>query len=103
MLSFVWVRIIGVLIEPEIRTLEIVELVSQAIGKLVEIDERSLGGSGPICIRVRCPNPAQLSVALPSFYFGVSGMTLTIELDEDLPTTRSLPHPQTHRPPLIGR
>jgi hypothetical protein len=99
-LSSVWVRILGFLVEPEIRTPEIVELMSQAIGKLIEIDARTLCGTGPIRIRVLCPDLAQLSIILPPFYFGAAGRSLTVELDDDLPASRSPPRPSD--PPSDG-
>jgi hypothetical protein len=99
-LSSVWVQILGFPVEPEIRTPEIVELMSLAIGKLVEIDAGSLGGSGPIRIRVLCPDLAQLSIVLPPFYFGIAGRSLTVELDEGLSVTRSPPRPSD--PPSDG-
>jgi hypothetical protein len=97
-LSIVWVRVFGFPNKVEVRTTRGVELVAQAIGKLVEVDMVSLAGIGPVRLRIMCPNPDILPGPLPTFFFGEVGRTLTVELAVD--HLRSTPPPDD--PPSDG-
>ena len=86
-LGSTWVRIHG--IPDEARRSDCVEFISQALGKLEEIDVRSLAGSGAVRRRVLAPEPAKLPGLLPPLYFGGCGgnhgAILRVELDEVQP------------------
>ena len=92
-LDSTWVRIHG--IPDEARRSDCVELISQALGKLVEIDVRSLAGSGAVRLRVLAPEPAKLPGLLPPLYFGGCGgnrgAVLRVELDEAMPRSPTPP------------
>jgi hypothetical protein len=64
-LSTVWVRVLGFPNEVEVRTNRGIELVAQAIGKLVEVEMVSLTEIGPVHLRVMCPNPEMLPAPCP--------------------------------------
>ena len=53
-----WVRIHG--IPEEARRSDVVELLSRPLGKLAEVDVRSLPGSGAVRLRVLVPEPGKL-------------------------------------------
>uniref|UniRef100_A0ACD5XGU1 Uncharacterized protein n=1 Tax=Avena sativa TaxID=4498 RepID=A0ACD5XGU1_AVESA len=80
-LSEVWVRISG--IPHEARRPEVVALLSQAVGKLTEVDMSSLPGHGPIRLRLLCPAISVFLVSLPRVFFDRVGRDLLVELDEE--------------------
>ena len=80
-LSTVWVRVHG--IPSEARKEPYLELISQAIGKLVSVDVLSLPGDGPVRHQVMCPDPSALDYTLPRFFFGLKGRSLVVELEKE--------------------
>jgi hypothetical protein len=80
-LSSVWVRVHGSPVEA--RKDSFLELISQAIGKLEEVDGQSLAGQGPIRLRVLCPDPSKLNCSILPFFFGKDGRTLVVELESE--------------------
>ncbi|KAK1613119.1 hypothetical protein QYE76_036792 [Lolium multiflorum] len=80
-LSEVWVRVHG--IPEEARTDQILELISQIIGKLVTVDPLSLPGAGPVRMLILCPDPTKLACTLPHVFFGKGGRALTVEVEGD--------------------
>ena len=77
----------------EARKKHILELIARPMGRFVELDERSLAGSGAVRIRLLCPEPAKIPGSLPPFFFGGEGgerqAILDVELDEDRPRSPS--------------
>ena len=86
-LATVWIRIHG--IPSEARAEPFLELISEAVGKLMEIDAGSLPGDGPVRLRVRALDPSKLNVTLPPFYFDGVGRTLVVELEPEGDQPRS--------------
>jgi hypothetical protein len=88
-LSDVWIRIIGM--PDEAKNVPMVKLISQAIGKYVEVDLSSLvAGSEAVRLRVLCQDPEKVPGTLPMTYFGpTDGRILIVQLDEG----SSLPPP----------
>ncbi|KAM0867146.1 hypothetical protein ACQ4PT_042150 [Festuca glaucescens] len=80
-LSEVWVRVHG--IPEEARSEHIIELISQAIGKLVTVDLLTLPGTGPVRMLILSPDPAKLTCTLPQFFFGKGGRALVVEVEGD--------------------
>jgi hypothetical protein len=80
-LSSVWVRVHGV--PEEARKDSFIELISQAIGKLVEVDRRSLAGQGPLRLQILCPDPSKLTTTISLFFFGRVGRSLSVELERE--------------------
>jgi hypothetical protein len=78
-MSEVWVRVHG--IPEEARREHILELISQAIGKLIAVDPLSLPGLGPVRMLILSPDPSKLSCTLPHFFFGRGGL-VEVEGDE---------------------
>jgi hypothetical protein len=68
------------------------ELISQAIGKLEEVDGQSLAGQGPVRLRVLCPDPSKLNCSISPFFFGKDGRTLVVELESEENQGGSMPH-----------
>uniref|UniRef100_A0ACD5Z009 Uncharacterized protein n=1 Tax=Avena sativa TaxID=4498 RepID=A0ACD5Z009_AVESA len=96
-LSEVWVQLSG--LPHEARRPEVVALVSQAVGKLTELDMSSLLGLGPIRLRLLCPAIYVFPVSLPRVFFDRVGRDLLVELDEELsgpggPPSPSVPGPR---------
>jgi hypothetical protein len=92
-LSSVWVRVHGV---PEAaRKDPFIELISQAIGKLVEVDSRSLAGHGPLRLQIFCPDPSKLTTTISPFFFGRVGRSLSVELERE-EDQRGSPSPSPH-------
>jgi hypothetical protein len=89
-LSSVWVRVHG--IPAEARKDSFLELISQAIGKLEEVDGQSLAGQGPVRLRVLCPNPSKLNCSISPFFFRKDGMSLVVELESEEDQGGSMPH-----------
>jgi hypothetical protein len=89
-LSSVWVRVHGIPVEA--RKDSFLELISQAIGKLEEVDGQSLAGQGPIRLRVLCPDPSKLNCSISPFFFGKDGKSLVMELESEEDQGGSLPH-----------
>src|SRR3954465_1529752 len=79
--STVWVRVHG--IPSEARKDPYIELISQAIGKLVSVDAHSLPGDGPVRLQIMSPAPAALDCTLPPFFFGSKGRSLVVELEKE--------------------
>jgi hypothetical protein len=77
----------------EARKDPFIELISQAIGKLEEVDGQSLAGQGPVRLRVLCPAPSKLNCTISPFFFGKDGRSLVVELEsEEDQGEGSLPH-----------
>jgi hypothetical protein len=92
-LSSVWVRVHGV---PEAaRKDPFIELISQAIGKLVEVDSRSLAGQGPLRLQILCPDPSKLTTTISPFFFGRVDRSLSVELERE-EDQRGSPSPSPH-------
>jgi hypothetical protein len=89
-LSSVWVRVHGIPVEA--RKDPFIELISQAIGKLEEVDGQSLAGQGHVRLRVLCPAPSKLNCTISPFFFGKDGRTLVVELESEEDQGGSLPH-----------
>jgi hypothetical protein len=67
----------------EARKDSFLELISQAIGKLEEVDGQSLAGQGPVRLRVLCPDPSKLNCSISPFFFGKDGRSLVVELESE--------------------
>ena len=80
-LATIWIRIHGIL--GKARTAPILELISQAIGKLVSVDERPIPGDGTVRLQIMCPDPPVLDCALPRFFFGKKGRHLVVEVEKE--------------------
>jgi hypothetical protein len=93
-LSTVWVRVHG--IPSKARKEPYIELISQAIGKLVSVDVLSFPGDGPVRLQVMSLVPLAFDYTLPHFFFGSKGRSLVVELEKEgeSPGERSpSPHP----------
>ncbi|KAK1680224.1 hypothetical protein QYE76_041072 [Lolium multiflorum] len=80
-LSEVWVRVHD--IPEEARSEHIIELISQAIDKLVTMDPLTLPGTGPVRMLILSPDPAKLTCTLPNFFFRKGGRALVVEVEGD--------------------
>jgi hypothetical protein len=89
-LSSVWVHVHGIPVEAWKDSF--LELISQAIGKLEEVDGQSLAGQGPVRLRILCPDPSKLNCSISPFFFGKDGRSLVVELESEEDQGGSMAH-----------